>query len=77
MLLENEDESFKNKMDFGITAYIPMRFDLRIGRKKSLLKRNHIFYELRGGMNMKFINGLDMKKGAVIYHCIGYCLILK
>jgi hypothetical protein len=77
MQLEDTKESFKNKTNYGITIYFPMRFDLRIGSKNSFLKRNHIFYELRAGMSMEFINGLNHETGAIIYHCIGYRLALK
>lgn len=75
--LENNQEQFKNKINYGIIGYIPFKFDLRMSSKNNFLFRNHISYELRTGINAKFIHGFDSKNSLIIYHCIGYRIELK
>ena len=44
-------EYYKNKNNFGFSAYIPMGIDFRIGRKRKFWKQIHLFLELRPGIN--------------------------
>jgi len=51
----SKTEKFKNKSNVGISTYIPMGVDFRIGKKREFWKRTHLFYELRPGINITSI----------------------
>lgn len=51
----NEREVFRNKNNFGLSVYIPMGIDFRLGNKKEFWKRTHLFYELRPGIDITSI----------------------
>lgn len=40
-------ESFRNKANVGMSAYLPLGVDFRIGKKREFWKRLHLYYELR------------------------------
>jgi len=48
-------EEFKNKNNFGLSTYIPLGLDFRIGKKREFWKRIHLFYELRPAINITSI----------------------
>ena len=50
-----KSENFKQKNNFGASAFIPLGIDFRIGRKREFWKRTHLFYELRPGINITSI----------------------
>ena len=45
-------ETFKNKNNFGFSAFIPAGIDFRIGKKREFLKRMHIYFEARPSVNI-------------------------
>lgn len=51
----SERETFRNKINFGIMAYVPIGIDFRIAKKNEFWKRAHLFYELRPGINFTSI----------------------
>jgi hypothetical protein len=64
-------ENFKNKSNFGLSTYIPMGVDFRIGKKKEFWKRTHLFYELRPGINITSIPELRTVTNSSIQHGLG------
>jgi hypothetical protein len=67
----SKTEKFKNKSNFGLSTYIPMGVDFRIGKKKEFWKRMHLFYELRPGINITSIPELRTITNSSIQHGIG------
>ena len=67
----SKSENFKNKSNFGLSTYIPMGVDFRIGKKKEFWKRTHLFYELRPGVNITSIPELRTITNSSIQHGIG------
>lgn len=68
---EWDKESFRNKGNFGASAYIPIGIDFRIGKKGELCKRTHLFYELRPNINITSIPELRTYASTNIQHGIG------
>jgi hypothetical protein len=64
-------ETFRNKRNFGLSTYIPMGIDFRIGKKREFWQRTHLFYELRPSINMTSIPGLQTFTNATIQQGIG------
>jgi len=64
-------EKFKNKTNLGISTYIPMGIDFRIGKKKEFWKRTHLFYELRPGINITSIPELGTITNSSNQHGLG------
>ncbi len=48
-------ESFRSKNNFSASAYVPLGVDFRIGKKSEFLKRTHLFYEIRPGIDFTSI----------------------
>ncbi|GCD78987.1 hypothetical protein [Schleiferia thermophila] len=67
----SKTEKFRNKSNFGLSSYIPMGIDFRIGKKKEFWKRTHLFYELRPGINITSIPELRTITNASIQHGLG------
>lgn len=40
-------ESYRNKMGYLATAYVPLGIDFRLGKKNEFMKQMHLFFELR------------------------------
>lgn len=53
-----QNEYFRNSADVGVTAYVPLGIDFRMGKKRPFWKRTHLFYELRPGAGLAFIGDL-------------------
>lgn len=66
-----ETEKYRNKNNFGLSTYIPMGIDFRIGKKREFWKWTHLFYELRPGINMTSIPELRTITNASIQHGLG------
>jgi len=64
-------ENFKNKTNFGASAYIPMGVDFRIGKKREFWKRIHLFYELRPCINITSIPELRTSANVGLQHGLG------
>jgi hypothetical protein len=64
-------ERFRNKNNFGLSTYIPMGIDFRIGKKREFWKRTHLFYELRPGINITSIPELRTITTASLQHGLG------
>jgi hypothetical protein len=64
-------EKFRNKNNFGLSTYIPMGIDFRIGKKREFWKQTHLFYELRPGINITSIPELRTVTNASVQHGLG------
>lgn len=64
-------EHYKNKNNFGFSAYIPMGVDLRIGNKREFWKRTHLFYEMAAGINFTVIPELRTTANMSMRHGFG------
>ena len=64
-------EFFRNKNNFGVSTYIPMGVDFRIGKKSEFWKMTHLFYELRPGINITSIPELRTMTNAYFQQGIG------
>lgn len=51
-------ETFKNKMNFSASVYVPLGVDFRVGKKRDFWKRMHVFYEMRPGVNITAVSEL-------------------
>ena len=67
----NETESFRNKANLGIAAYIPLGVDFTLGKKREIWKRTHLFYELRVGINFTKISELRSYTQAFTQNSLG------
>lgn len=67
----NKIEKYKNKNNYGLTAYIPMGIDFRIGKKREFWKRTHLFFELRPGINSTSIPELRTITNASMQYGLG------
>ncbi len=66
-----DNEVFRNKSNFGASAYIPIGIDFRIGKNGGLCKRTHLFYEIRPNINITTIPELRTYASTNIQHGIG------
>lgn len=64
-------ESYNNNGSFGFSAYIPIGIDFRVGNKKELCKRTHLFYEIRPCINITTIPELSTITSASLQQGIG------
>lgn len=67
----SKTENYRNKNNFGLTTYIPMGIDFKIGKKREFWKRTHLFYELRPGINLTSIPELRTITNANVQHGLG------
>jgi hypothetical protein len=67
----SKTENIKNKSNFGLSTYIPMGVNLRLGKKNEFWKRTHLFYELRPGINITSIPELRTVTNSSIQHGLG------
>lgn len=67
----SKTEKYRNKNNFGLSTYIPMGIDFRIGKKRVFWKRTHLFYELRPGINITSIPELRTITNASLQHGLG------
>ncbi|MDI1355838.1 MAG: hypothetical protein PSX36_13025 [bacterium] len=65
-------ESFRNSNNVGVSAYIPLGVDFRIGKKRPFWKMSHLFLESRPGLNWTSIPELRTVAGACIQLGFGY-----
>jgi hypothetical protein len=54
-----KNEYFRNSADFGMSAYVPLGLDFRMGKKRAFWKRTHLFYEVRPGASFSSIGDLS------------------
>jgi hypothetical protein len=64
-------ENHGNKNRFVVSAFIPSGIDLRIGKSNEILKKIHLFYEFRFGMNVNYIPELRNTTNSMIQHSVG------
>ncbi len=64
-------ESFRNKSNFGASAFIPIGIDHRLGKKRDIWKQLHIFAELRPGISINSIPELRTSASGSIQNTFG------
>ena len=74
---EYETETFRNKTNIGLSAYVPLGIDFRIGKKNEFWKRAHLYYELRPGLNMTTIPELRTIINPGIQYGLGFRFSIK
>ena len=67
-----ESESFDNKNNMGISVFIPIGVDFRIGQKRKFWRKVHVCYEMRPGANFMFIPELRTIKSAGVQNSLGF-----
>ncbi len=70
-------ETFRNKTNIGLSAYVPLGIDFRIGKKNEFWKRAHLYYELRPGLNMTTIPELRTIINPSIQYGLGFRFSIK
>jgi hypothetical protein len=68
-------EEVRNKNSFSTSAYIPIGIDFRIGKKRTLWKMTHIFYEMRPGVNFTFLPALRTFASTSMQHGLGLKMV--
>ena len=68
---KNVSEVFYNISSFGLSTYIPMGVDFRMGNKKEFWKNLHLFYELRPALNFTKIQNIQTIVNTSFQHGIG------
>jgi hypothetical protein len=64
-------ERFRNRSNFSFWASVPLGIDFRLGKKRELLKRIHLYYEMRPGVNITFIPELRSYTTVSIHQALG------
>lgn len=64
-------ESFRNKSNFGASAFIPIGIDHRLGKKREIWKQLHVFAELRPGISINSIPELRTITSGSIQNTFG------
>lgn len=67
----NTTEEYINKNNVGISTYIPLGVDFRMGKKSEFFKRVHLFYELDPEINITSIPELRIYTSAVLQQSFG------
>lgn len=74
---KTETEKHRNKMNFGASTFIPIGIDFRVGKKNEFLKRTHLFYEFRLGINLTSIPELGIMTTVSKQHSFGLRISLQ
>ncbi|HQQ94668.1 MAG TPA: hypothetical protein PLQ93_08950 [Bacteroidia bacterium] len=53
--VQSTSETFRNASNFGVSAYVPLGIDFRMGKKRPFWQRTHLFFEMRPGVNVNSI----------------------
>lgn len=65
------NEVFRLKSSFTTSFFLPLGVDFRIGKRRDFLKKFHLFYELRPGIQVRNIPELDTFTGISTVSCFG------
>lgn len=66
-----KNEFFRNSTDVGLSAYVPLGIDFRMGKKRPFWKRTHLFYEVRPGVSFVTIGDLSSFANVAIQQGLG------
>ncbi len=69
--IQTKTEHYRNSSSIGVSAYVPMGVDFRLGRKREFWKRTHLFYEVRPGVSMTSISEVGNFTNATIQQGLG------
>ncbi|AEV31821.1 hypothetical protein Oweho_0808 [Owenweeksia hongkongensis DSM 17368] len=67
----DEMETVRNDNSFLVSGYIPMGVDFRLGKKRELWKRTHLFFELRPSLNVNNIPEVGTFTQGSVHHGFG------
>jgi len=69
-------EEFENKSNLGLSVFIPIGVDLRLGQVNKFWRRAHVYFEMRPGANFVFVPEIRTIKNAGVQNTIGFRLTL-
>ncbi len=64
-------ETFSNKTNYNLLAYIPLGIEMRIIKKKPIWNQIHLFYEARPALNISSIPSYGVTKGVGFQQGLG------
>lgn len=70
-------ETFENKGGFGFGVYAPLGIDFQVGKKRDFWMPIHLYLELRPGINVNQISGLETSFSAGNFSNIGLRFHIK
>lgn len=65
------EERKQEKSAFGFAAYVPLGLDFRVGKNNPMLRKMHLFYELRPGINYYSAPGLGGNLNSFLHSGFG------
>jgi hypothetical protein len=74
---EMKSESFKNKTNTTLAAFIPLGVDFRLGKLRDFYKKIHLFYEFRPTVTYTFVPELRSFCNLSLQHSLGIRYVLK
>jgi len=72
-----QNETNKNEMAYGFSAYVPMGLDIRLGNRNEFWKRIHLSLEMRPSLNVFVSPELGTMTTFASYHGIGMKVNLR
>lgn len=66
-----EEQEYRNKANFGASAYIPLGVNFRIGKNREFWKRVNLFYEMRPGISISSVPELRTETAASMQQGLG------
>ena len=70
-------ETFKNKTNTTLSAFLPIGVDLRLGKLRDFYKKIHLFYEFRPTVTYTFVPELRSFCNLSLQHSLGIRYVLK
>jgi hypothetical protein len=67
----SKTEHFRNSPSWNFAGFIPMGADLKLGRKNIFWKHVHLYYEMKPGISVLIIPGLNSYTRPGIQHALG------
>lgn len=71
-VLEFNDDTYKNKIGFNASFYLPVGLDFRLGKESDFWKRAHLFCEMRIGMSFISIPELRTIRWTNVQQGLGF-----
>jgi hypothetical protein len=75
--IDRKNESFKNKTNTTLSAFLPIGVDFRLGTLRDFYKKIHLFYEFRPTVNYTFVPELRTFCTISLQHSLGIRYVLR
>jgi hypothetical protein len=75
--VDRKNESFKNKTNTTLSAFLPIGVDFRLGTLRDFYKKIHLFYEFRPTVNYTIVPELRTFCNISLQHSLGIRYILR